>query len=176
MKLSALRAKDLTMLSMLTALHIVMAEIMKFPLIPKVLELSFGFVPLAVCGMLFGIVPAMAVAAVGDVIGALIFSSGDFFFGYTLTAALTGLFYGLLLHPPIQTKKNTLIRVLLAQALVSLVCYAGLNTLWAYVMGYARTTQYIITRLTVNVVAYPIYCLVLLLIIRYRKTLETAVR
>ncbi len=176
MKISSMRAKDLTLLSMLTALHIVMAEIMKFPLIPKILELSFGFIPLAVCGMLFGVFPAMAVAVVGDIIGALIFSSGDFFFGYTLTAALTGLFYALLLHPPMQTKKSALLRVLLAQGLVSLICYAGLNTLWTYIMGYARTMQYVVTRLTVNAIAYPVYCLVLVLIVRYRKTLETAVK
>ena len=81
MRLRSLKVKDLTILAMLTALNIVMAEIMKFPIIPKVLELSFGFVPIAVTGMLFGPVPAMAVAVVGDIIGALIFSTGDFFFG-----------------------------------------------------------------------------------------------
>ena len=152
MRLRSLKVKDLTILAMLTALNIVMAEIMKFPIIPKVLELSFGFVPIAVTAMLFGPVPAMAVAVVGDIIGALIFSTGDFFFGYTLTS------------------------LLLCQALVSLVCYAGLNTLWAYLMGYARTSQYIVTRLTVNAIAYPVYVLVLYLLCRYRPVLERAVK
>ena len=172
MKLRALRAKDLTVLAMMVALNVVMAEVMKFPIIPKVLELSFGFIPLAVTGMLFGIVPSIAVAVVGDIIGALIFNAGDFFFGYTLTALLTGLFYGLFLHQ----KTLKLWKILLCQALVSLICYAGLNTLWAYWMGYARTTQYIVTRLTVNAIAYPVYVLVLYLLLRYRKTLERAVK
>ena len=172
MRLRSLKVKDLTILAMLTALNIVMAEIMKFPIIPKVLELSFGFVPIAVTGMLFGPVPAMAVAVVGDIIGALIFSTGDFFFGYTLTALLTGLFYGLFLRG----EKHRLGRLLLCQALVSLVCYAGLNTLWAYLMGYARTSQYIVTRLTVNAIAYPVYVLVLYLLCRYRPVLERAVK
>ncbi len=172
MKLRSLRARDLTLLAMLTALNVIMAEIMKFPIIPKVLELSFGFVPIAVTGMLFGPVPAMAVAVVADIVGALIFSAGDFFFGYTLTALLTGLIYGLFLHK----EKLPIWQLLLCQALVSLICYAGLNTLWAYVMGYARTTQYIVTRLTVNAVAYPVYVFVLYLLLRYRKTLERAVK
>lgn len=172
MHLRSLKARELTMLAMLTALNIVMAEIMKFPIIPKVLELSFGFVPIAVCGMLFGPIPAMAVAVVGDIIGALIFSSGDFFFGYTLTALMTGLFYGLFLR----REKPGLARLALCQALVSLICYAGLNTLWAYLMGYARTSQYIITRLTVNAIAYPVYVLVLYLLCRYRPALERAVK
>ena len=67
-------------------------------------------------------------------------------------------------------------RLLLCQALVSLVCYAGLNTLWAYLMGYARTSQYIVTRLTVNAIANPVYLLVLYLLSRYRTEQERAVK
>lgn len=172
MKRRFFTTKQLTLLAMLTALNVVMAEVLKFPLIPKILELSFGFIPIAVCGMLLGPVPAMLMAAAGDIIGALIFSSGDFFFGFTLTAILTGLIYGLFLHP----EKVSAWRILLCQLLVSLFCYAGLNTLWTYLMGYARTAQYIITRLTVNAVAYPIYSFVLYLLLRYRKTLERAIQ
>ena len=94
---------------------------------------------------------------------------------FVLTAALTGLFYGLFLHAQADGKRRIL-RAVTGQALVSLICFAGLNTLWAFLMGYARTSQYIVTRLVVNAVAYPIYTLVLLLIWRYRKNLERAVR
>ena len=172
MKMKALKAKDLTLLAMLTALHVVMAEILKFRILPGTLELSFGFVPLAVSGMLFGPIPAVVVAVIGDVIGAAIFSGGSFYLGYTLTAFCTGLFYGLFLHK----EPAKLWRILLAQALVSLICYAGMNTLWSYLMGYGRSVGYIVTRLVVNVVAYPIYSLVLYLLLKYRKTLERAVK
>lgn len=172
MKLRALKAKELTMLAMLTALNVVMAEIFKFRILPGTLELSFGFIPIAVTGMLYGPVGAILVSVMADIIGALIFQGGNFFFGYTLTAFCTGLFYGLLLkHEPVKLWK-----ILLAQGLVSLICYAGMNTLWAYMMGYARTSQYIVTRLVVNAVAYPIYAFVLYLLLRYRKTLERAIR
>lgn len=172
MKLKALKAKDVTMLAMLTALNVVMAEILKFRIIPGTLELSFGFVPIAITGMLFGPAASVTVAVIADIIGAAIFSGSSFYLGYTLTALLTGLFYGLLLHKePVK-----LWRILLAQALVSLICYAGLNTLWAYLMGYGKATGYIVTRLVVNVVAYPIYSLVLYLLLKYKKTLERAVK
>ena len=163
------------MLGVLAALNVIAAEILKFPIIPKVLELNFGFVPLAVAGMLFGPAAAVLVGIVGDIVGAAIFSAGDFYFGYTLTAALTGLFYGLLLHADAEGKKR-LLRVAAAQALVSLICFAGLNTLWAWQMGYGRSQAYIRTRLIVNLVAYPVYCLTLMLVWRYRKNLERAVR
>ena len=167
MNFRKLTARDIAMLAVLIALNVIAAE---------VLELNFGFVPLAVAAMLFGPAPAMVVGVIGDIIGALIFSAGDFFFGYTLTALLTGLFYGLYLHKPEEDRKKRLIRILLAQLLVSLICFAGLNTLWAYLMGYGRSTQYIATRLLVNAVAYPVYCFVLWLMLRYRRVLEQAVR
>ena len=66
------------MLGVLAALNVIAAEILKFPVIPKVLELNFGFVPLAVAGMLFGPVSAVLVGIVGDIVGAAIFSAGDF--------------------------------------------------------------------------------------------------
>ena len=60
------------MLGVLAALNVIAAELLKFPVIPKVLELNFGFVPLAVAGMLFGPVEATLVGIVGDIVGASI--------------------------------------------------------------------------------------------------------
>ena len=163
--------KKLTALAMLVALNIIMAEVAKFPLVPKVLELSFGFVPVALAGMLFGPWTAMLVSGVADVIGAIL-AGVEFFPGYTLSAVLSGLFYGLTLH-----KQDVKIwRIALGQLLVSLIVYSGCNTLWAYLMGYGRSMEYIITRLTVNAVAYPVYTLVLYLLMRYRRTFEQAVK
>lgn len=172
MNIKKLKAKDLTLLAMLTALNVVMAEILKFRIIPGTLELSLGFIPIAVTGMLFGPAASITVAVIADIIGAAIFAGGNFYLGYTLTAFCTGLFYGLLLRgEPIKLWK-----ILLAQALVSLICYAGLNTLWSYLMGYGRSMEYITTRLIVNAVAYPIYSFVLYLLLKYRRTLERAIK
>lgn len=161
--------REIAVLGMMTALHVVMAEICKIPIIPHVLELSFGFVPLALTGMLFGVVPAVTVAVIGDIIGALLFSAGSFYFGYTLTAFLTGLFYGLFLHK----KDLSVLRCAVCQLLVSMVCYALLNSLWA--LNWVTKTaagEYIGTRLLVQPILYPVYLLLLLLMRRYRKPLE----
>ena len=79
MKLKGIKTKELTTLSLLIALNVVMAELLKIKIIPNVLELSFGFLPIAVTGMFFGPVAAIVVAVVADMIGALIFSGGNFF-------------------------------------------------------------------------------------------------
>jgi len=165
--------KEIALLGMLIALNIIMAEVCKIAIVPRVLELSLGFVPLALSGMLFGVVPTVTVAVVADVIGALLFSAGTFYFGYTLTAFLTGLFYGIFLHK----KDLSVLRVVLCQLLVSLICYAFLNSLWAlnWVTS-AAATEYIATRLLAQLGTFPVYTVILLVLRRYRKTLQGVLR
>ena len=168
-----LTPRDIAVMGMLTALNVVMAEVCKITIIPNVLVLSLGFLPLAVSGMLFGVVPAGTVAVVADIIGALLFSAGSFYFGYTLTAFLTGLFYGLFLH-----KKNlSVARVALCQALVSIVCFALLNSIWALNwVSSAAAGKYIGTRLMFQPITYPVYLIFLLILRKYRKTIEGALK
>ena len=123
--------------------------------------------------MLFGVAPTVTVAVVADILGALLFSSGSFYFGYTLTAFLAGLFYALFLHK----KDLSLARCALCQLLVSIVCYALLNSIWA--LNWVTKTaaaEYIGTRLIMQPILYPVYLLFLLLLRKYRKPLEGALR
>ena len=64
-----------------------------------------------------------------DVLGAFLFPVGPFFPGFTLTAALTGLIYGLLLH-----KSQSLPRVILAVVLQQAICSMLVNTFWLHVL------------------------------------------
>lgn len=165
--------REIAVMGMLAALNIVLAEVCKITIIPNALVLSFGFLPIAVCGMLFGVAPTVTVAVVADILGALLFSSGSFYFGYTLTTFLVGLFYALFLHK----KDLSLARCALCQLLVSIVCYALLNSIWA--LNWVTKTaaaEYIGTRLIMQPILYPVYLLFLLLLRKYRKPLEGALR
>lgn len=164
-------ARDIAAMGMLVALNVVLAEACKITVIPNVLVLSFGFLPLAAAGMLFGVTPAVTVAVAADIIGALLFSSGSFYFGYTLTAFVTGLLYALFLHK----KDFSVRRAALCQALVSLLCYALLNSLWA--LNWVTSTaagKYIATRLLAQPILFPVYFVLLLVLRRYRRPLERA--
>ncbi|MBQ4553287.1 MAG: folate family ECF transporter S component [Clostridia bacterium] len=161
--------KEISLLGMLIALNIIMAEVCKITILPRILELSLGFVPLALSGMLFGLVPTVTLAVVADIIGALLFNAGNFYFGYTLTAFMTGLFYGIFLHK----KELPTLRIVICQLLVSLICYAFLNSLWA--LNWVTKTaaeEYIGIRLLAQLGTFPVYTLILLLMRRYRRTLE----
>ena len=112
--------------ALLSALYIALYAV-KVP-IGEQLRISFTFVPVALAGWLFGIVPAVIVGALGDILGCLLFPQGAYFFGYTLTSIFTGLIFGIFLY-----KKETklLLFVIISKALVSLLLNVGLNSYWA---------------------------------------------
>ncbi|MDR3295746.1 MAG: folate family ECF transporter S component [Clostridiales Family XIII bacterium] len=63
-----------------------------------VIRVSLAFLPLAATAILYGPLWAAAACVIEDLIGATLFPTGAFFPGFTLTALLTGLTFGLFLH------------------------------------------------------------------------------
>lgn len=112
--------------ALLVALTVVLNRFVSF----QALGLKFGlsFLPMALCGMLFSPVITAVCYALSDVIGFLLFPTGPFFPGFTVTCALLGLTYGLLFY-----KKSTL-RFFPEITLSILICCGVLglclNTLW----------------------------------------------
>ncbi len=168
----SLKVKNLTIMAMLAAIYVVLIKFLCVMVAPN-LRVSFGYIPIAVCGMLFGPAQAACVAAVGDLAGAILFPQGALFPGYTATAALTGLIYGLFLRK--ETSKP-LVRILIAQALVAVICNVALNTLWGYLLRGAGTLAGLPARLLKNAVQYPVDVLVLAGLWKLRMVLEKAVR
>ena len=96
------------------------------------MKIGFGFAAVALSAMLYGPLWAMLTAALGDIVGALIFPTGSFFPGFTLTAAVTGLIFGLCLHK----KRGSRLRPVLAAGLNCLLVTLLANTaLIAYISG-----------------------------------------
>lgn len=120
----------------LIALQVVLGNLVQIAMLTK--QMNFGFLPIAVAGYLFGPVGGLLVAALGDVIGTLLFGTGAYFPGFTVTAALVGLVYGFVLYPKYNRWLNSLIRMpsaaLLVRAAASSVIVAAiylfLNSYW----------------------------------------------
>lgn len=118
----------LTVLGVLIALEIVIAQFVTFRPAQS-LKLSLDFVPIVIAGILFGPVPAMLVSILADVLGAFVFPVGPYFPGFTVTAALTGLLYGALLH-----EKQSMPRIALAVGVQQWVLSLLLNSFWLCVL------------------------------------------
>ena len=113
--------------ALLSALYVALYAV-KLPL-GEQLRITFTFVPVALAGWLFGIVPAVIVGALGDILGCTLFPQGAYFFGYTVTSMLSGLIFGIFLYK--KAPKDIFLYVILSKFLVSLLLNVGLNSYWA---------------------------------------------
>lgn len=122
------RIRRLAVLAMLTALEIVLSRFLSFS--SATLKISLAFAPVAVAAMLYGPLWAGCVGALADLIGALLFPIGAFFPGFTVTALLVGVVYGLFLY----NRKVTFFQTLPAAVIISAGLHIMLNSFWLAVM------------------------------------------
>ena len=88
--------KKLIVSAQLLALDVVLTRLLAIN--TPLMKIGLGFAAVALCAILYGPWWAALVAALGDLVGALLFPTGAFFPGFTLTAACTGFIFGLCLY------------------------------------------------------------------------------
>lgn len=150
-------AKSITIVGVLVAIEIILTQF--FTVHTWNLKIGFSFIPVVVAAILFGPVTAGLVAAIGDVVCAVLFPVGAFFPGFTLTAFLTGIIYGLCFRKS-TSLKNVLCAVLIKQLAVSQV----LNTYWISFLYGSPYLPLFITRLYQTAVMILVECAVIVLI------------
>ena len=131
--------KLLAAAGLLVALDIVFARFLSFYTWDYAVRVGPQFLAHAMAGWLLGPVWALGTAVAGDILGMLINSAGlSFLPGYTLSAAMSGLLYGLLLHrrpvrnPDVRRPAaRGLLRAALAVGTVTLVVSLGMGSLWS---------------------------------------------
>jgi ECF transporter S component (folate family) len=120
------KTKVLVLMGLFIALHVILTRIIR-PVELPYLRVSFGFLATSLSAILMGPVLSGVNAAISDIVGYFLFPSGSAFFpGFTISAFLTGLIYGVFLYK----KPKSLIRIGLAVLIISIVVDLGLNTLW----------------------------------------------
>ena len=124
----------------------------------SILSIGFTFVPLMLAGIILGWKYSLVIAGLADLIGALLFPFGSFFIGYTISAILTGLVYGLLLYQKgsFKVDKKFMIRLLIAILIVCIFINGGLNTLWLLLTSKKATIAILPTRLLKQLIMIPI--------------------
>lgn len=128
MKTPKIQGTTLVLMGLLTAMEILLSRL--FAIRTPIVTIGLGFIPITVAAMLFGPVKGGTVAALADFIGAVLFPIGAYFPGFTLTAFLTGVIYGLFLRErPLRLRS-----VILGVLLVNLVCSLMIDTYWLYLI------------------------------------------
>ena len=149
----------LVIMAFLIALEIILTRFCSIN--TPILRIGFGFLPVAMMGIMYGPIWAAVGYAVGDILGMLIFPSGIFFPGFTATAMLTGLVFGLFLH---NKEKITWKTVLPASLIIILVLNLCLDTLWLSIMFGDAFIALLPTRIFKCVVMLPIHLVLIPLV------------
>lgn len=115
-------------MALLIALEIILTRFLSIE--TPTLRIGFGFLPVAIMAILYGPWWTGAAGVVGDLVGMMLFPKAAFFPGFTLTAFLTGMIYGLFLYKKPITWKRTFVAV----SSVNVICSLCLDTLWLSMM------------------------------------------
>ena len=131
-------------------------------------RISFGYLATAANAVLLGPVPAALGAMITDLLVFLIKPTGPFFPGFTLSAGLGGLIYGLVLYK----REVKLWRVLLAKLLIDVLVNILLNTLWVKMLYGNAFFALLPARALKNLIQYPVDVLLLYPIMRWCVSLK----
>lgn len=116
----------------LIALDVLMTRILAIN--TPIMKIGLGFLAVALCGALYGPWWSGTCGALADILGSVLFPTGAYFPGFTITAAITGVIFGMLLRPFSKT------RALAAAAVNSVFISFLANT---YLISYISGSPYI---------------------------------
>ena len=122
-----------------------------------IIVISFSYIPIMLCAILLGPWWTMLVAGLADLIGALLFPFGAYFVGYTISATLSGLIYGIFLRYKKEMSYKKFLLMLSISTLLSIaICNGLLNSLWIYITTKKALIAILPTRLVKELVMLPI--------------------
>ena len=121
------KIQGLTLCAMMLALRVVLGYFANATLaITPDIKIGFGFLPVAITGILCGPVPAMIVGGMGDLLSFLLAPMGYYFPGWTVSGILVGLLYGLFLYK----SDCSLVRIIICEVVIGVFIEIALGSLW----------------------------------------------
>ncbi|TQQ84738.1 folate family ECF transporter S component [Peptacetobacter hominis] len=121
-----INTRDLVTLSLFVAMSIILSRFLSIS--TPIVRIGFSFLPITVAAIMYGTKYTVAVAAISDIIGTILFAS-DFFPGFTITACITAMIYGKFLYEKPKSIKNITTTVIMVN-IVELL----LNTVNIYIL------------------------------------------
>ena len=170
--------KKIVLSAILLAMLIILSRFLsiKTPLT----KISFAFIPTMLCATWLGPKWTVLINVLGDIIGATLFPTGAFFIGYTISTAIAGLVYGLLLfkkEPEAFTNKQYILRIIISVVLVAIIVNMGLNTLWISITTGKAFVVLFGSRIIKELVMIPIHIIVFIFVeVALRKPFDKYIR
>ena len=150
------RTRTITTAGLLLAIQMVLSSYGVIEVTDS-LKISLAHLAIAPTAILFGPVVAGIQGALSDVLGFMLKPTGPYFPGFTLTAALLGVIYGMLLY---KTKRTTW-QIIAARVIVCLFVNIALNTVFLTMLYGPSRLATLPIRVMKNLIQLPIDCLLL---------------
>ncbi len=154
--------KKIILSALLLALLIILSRFLSIK--TPIMKISFAFVPTMFCAIWLGPKYSLLINVLGDIIGATLFPTGPYFVGYTISTAVAGLIYGLILYKKNSNSYNDkqfIIRLIIATTLVAVISNMILNTLWISITGGKAFMVLFWTRVPKQLIMIPIHVVVI---------------
>lgn len=117
------------------------------------IKISFSFIADEMTGMMFGPMVGAVMGAAADLVKYLVHPTGAFFPGFTISGAISGMIYGMILYKkPLHVR-----RILLANGLVMVFVNILLNTYWLTLLYGQGFMAILPVRVLKEIILYPIY-------------------
>ncbi|MEA5039599.1 MAG: folate family ECF transporter S component [Clostridiaceae bacterium] len=160
------KLRVLARVAICVAIQVVLARFLSVQ--TAMLRISFEFIPAALVALLYGPWWAMGGSICADLLGALLFPTGPYFPGFTLSAALTGLTFGSFLYPCRKEWRRILPAVLIVTLLIN-IC---LNTYWLTMILGKGFLVMLPGRLIKNAIMIPIEAFAIRLLAKWAPRLD----
>lgn len=154
--------KKMILSALLLALLIIFSRFLSIK--TPIVKISFGFVPTMLCAIWLGPKYSVLINVLGDIIGATLFPTGPYFVGYTISTAVAGLIYGLILYKKTNdayNDKQFILRLAVATTLVAVISNMLLNTLWVSITGGKAFMVLFWTRVPKQLIMIPVHVVVI---------------
>ena len=149
------KTRILVITSLLIALSVIFARFLSIQ--TSVVRISLEFAPIALSSIISGPLIGGITGLIADIIGALLFPSGTFFPGFTISAFIAGLIYGLFLFKRNITFTRILFSVLTKIFIVDFI----LVTTWLLILYQIPLNAIIVARIIKCGIMIPIEVLII---------------
>ena len=163
--MSKFNTKKLITLSVLVAMDVVLTRFLSINAWNT--RIGFGFVPMVIAAMMYGMLPAGIVAALADFIGAILFPTGPYFPGFTFSVFLMGIVFGFFLH-----KDRSFWRVVVSVLITQFVISLFLTTYWISFLYGANYKALLATRVVQSAIISAAQIIVIPLMAQLVKRLD----
>ena len=166
------KSKRLLLCALFIAATVVLGRILSIR--TSLITIGFSFVPIMLGAIILEPKYSTFIATISDIIGALLFPTGAYFFGFTITAFFTGLTYGLILYrKEFRVDKKFLIRLIISTLIVTGVYNGVLNTIWIMIISKGASKIVVPIRILKQLIMAPIKVVTIMSLC---KILETRIK